>query len=150
VVLVLLAASSPAWGLQMASGASPAFLLDMQYIRTTVRDAVSPAFTLVTAEPYTADQNNDGVIGLTELLRVIQFFNIRGFHCVTPPATSEDGFLPGAGSDQTCAPHACDYTPQDWQISLTELLRLIQFFNIRAYHPCPSLGTEDGFCPGSA
>jgi hypothetical protein len=31
---------------------------------------------------------------------------------------------------------------------LTELLRLIQFFNIRGYHPCPGIGTEDGFCPG--
>jgi hypothetical protein len=102
------------------------------------------------AEPgsHTADQNGDGVINLTELLRVIQFFNIRGFHCVTPPETSEDGFLPGAGEDQTCAPHASDYAPQDWQINLTELLRLIQFFNVRDYHDCPGLGTEDGFCPG--
>jgi hypothetical protein len=97
---------------------------------------------------HSADQNGDGVIDLTELLRVIQFFNIRGFHCVTPPEISEDGFLPEAGGDQTCAPHASDYAPQDWQISLTELLRLIQFFNIRGYHPCPGSGTEDGFCPG--
>jgi hypothetical protein len=100
--------------------------------------------------PHTADQNGDGVIDLTELLRVIQFFNIRGFHCVTPPDTSEDGFLPGAGGDQSCSPHDSDYLPRDWQISLTELLRLIQFFNIRAYHPCPGEGTEDGFCPGLA
>jgi hypothetical protein len=99
---------------------------------------------------HTADQNGDGVINLTELLRVIQFFNIRGFHCVTPPDTSEDGFVPGAGGDLSCAPHASDYLPQDWQISLTELLRLIQFFNIRSYHPCPGQGTEDGFCPGPA
>jgi hypothetical protein len=97
---------------------------------------------------HTADQNGDGVVNLTELLRVIQFFNIRGFHCVTPPATSEDGFLPGAGGDQSCAPHASDYNPRDWQVSLTELLRLIQFFNMRGYHACPGLGTEDGYCPG--
>jgi hypothetical protein len=102
------------------------------------------------AAQHSADQNSDGVINLTELLRVIQFFNIRGFHCVTPPDTSEDGFLPGAGGDQSCAPHASDYAPQDWQINLTELLRLIQFFNIRSYHPCPGVGTEDGFCPGAA
>jgi len=102
------------------------------------------------AEPgsHTADQNGDGVVNLTELLRVIQFFNIRGFHCVTPPLTSEDGYLPGAGGDQSCAPHASDYNPQDWQINLTELLRLIQFFNMRGYHACPDQGTEDGFCPG--
>jgi ELWxxDGT repeat protein len=97
---------------------------------------------------HTADQNGDGVINLTELLRVIQFFNIRGYHCVTLPESSEDGFLPGAGGDQSCAPHASDYNLQDWQINLTELLRLIQFFNMRGYHACPGLSTEDGFCPG--
>jgi hypothetical protein len=102
------------------------------------------------ATVHTADQNGDGVINLTELLRVIQFFNIRGFHCVTPPETSEDGFLPGAGGNQSCAAHASDYAPQNWQISLTELLRMIQFFNIRAYHACPDQGTEDGYCPGTA
>jgi hypothetical protein len=102
----------------------------------------------VEAGSHTADQNADGTINLTELLRVIQFFNIRGFHCVTPPETSEDGFLPGAGGDQSCAPHASDYAPQNWQISLTELLRLIQFFNMRGYHACPELLTEDGYCPG--
>jgi hypothetical protein len=100
------------------------------------------------ATEHTADQDANGVINLTELLRVIQFYNVRGFCCVTPPDSSEDGFLPGAGGDQSCAPHASDYAPQDWQINLTELLRLIQFFNIRAYHPCPGQGTEDGFCPG--
>jgi hypothetical protein len=84
------------------------------------------------------------------LLRVIQFFNIRGFHCVTPPAASEDGYLPGTGGDQSCAPHASDYSPQNWQINLTELLRLIQFFNIRGYHACLDQGTEDGYCPGLA
>jgi hypothetical protein len=97
---------------------------------------------------HSADQNGDGVINLTELLRVIQFFNIRGFHCVTPPGSSEDGYLPGAGGDQSCAAHASDYAPHDWQINLTELLRLIQFFNMRGYHACPELSTEDGFCPG--
>jgi lysophospholipase L1-like esterase len=100
--------------------------------------------------PHTADQNADGRINLTELLRVIQFFNIRGFSCVIPPASSEDGFLPGLGGDQTCAPHASDYAPQNWQISLTELLRLIQFFNVGGYHACPEQSTEDGYCPGLA
>jgi parallel beta-helix repeat protein len=102
------------------------------------------------AAAHTADQDDNNMIDLTELLRVIQFFNIRGFHCVTPPATSEDGYLPGAGGDQSCRPHASDYNPQDWQISLTELLRLIQFFNMRGYQACPGQGTEDDFCPGPA
>jgi len=45
------------------------------------------------------------------------------------------------------APHASDYVPQNWSISLVELLRVIPFFNIGGY----SLGggTEDGFLPGS-
>jgi hypothetical protein len=29
-------------------------------------------------------------------------------------------------------------------------LRLIQFFNVGAYHICPGQATEDGFCTGPA
>jgi len=48
---------------------------------------------------------------------------------------------------QACAPHSSDYAPQDWHISITELLRIIQFFNAGAYHRCDH--GEDGFCPGA-
>ena len=92
---------------------------------------------------HSADQNGDGIIGLTELLRVIQFFNITSLHC---DPLGEDGFNPGVG-DQTCAPHSSDYNPQNWVIGLNELLRLIQFFNLLGYYSCPSIG-EDDFCPG--
>ncbi len=34
----------------------------------------------------------------------------------------------------------------DWQIDLTELLRICQFFNFPGYH-CQA-GTEDGYAPG--
>jgi len=36
-------------------------------------------------------------------------------------------------------------------INLTELLRLIQFFNMGGYYACPGENTEDGFCvlPGN-
>ncbi|HNR31489.1 MAG TPA: hypothetical protein PKI11_11425, partial [Candidatus Hydrogenedentes bacterium] len=87
---------------------------------------------------------------LTELLRVIQFYNSGGFHCAANPGDTEDGFVPGTGADQTCCPHDSDYAPSgpDWQIVLTELLRLIQFYNSGGYHYCPVDGTEDGFCPG--
>ena len=37
----------------------------------------------------------------------------------------------------------------DGFIELTELLRVIQFYNSGGYHPCPGDGTEDGFCPGA-
>ena len=58
---------------------------------------------------------------------------------------TEDGYAPGAG-DRVCAPHASDYNPQDWSVNLSELLRLIQFYNSGGYHP--ALTTEDGFAPG--
>ncbi|HPO15038.1 MAG TPA: DUF1565 domain-containing protein [Candidatus Hydrogenedentes bacterium] len=91
---------------------------------------------------HTADQNGDGQISLSELLRVIQFFNSGGYHC--DPA-GEEGYAPGPG-DQTCTAHDSDYNLQDWQINLSELLRVIQFFNSGGYHPCEE--GEDGFCPG--
>jgi len=99
---------------------------------------------------HSADQNGDAIISLSELLRVIQFFNTGGLHCATPPTTSEDGYLPGPNAAaQDCIPHASDYNPQDWVISLSELLRLIQFFNTGGYFPCPELNTEDGYCVGA-
>jgi hypothetical protein len=94
----------------------------------------------------TADQNHDGKINLSELLRVIQFFNAHTFHC---QAGTEDGYAPYAG-DTSCAAYTSDYNPQNWKISLSELLRTIQFFNSHAYHFCPDEGTEDGFCTGPA
>jgi hypothetical protein len=95
---------------------------------------------------HSADQNGDNRINLSELLRVIQFFNSGGYSCAIPPSSTEDGYVPGPTGNQTCTPHASDYNPQDWRISLSELLRLIQFFNSGGYHPCA--GSEDGFCPG--
>ncbi len=97
---------------------------------------------------HCADQDSNGLISLTELLRVIQFFNSDGFHCAASPEATEDGFLPGPGEFMSCAQHSSDYNPQDWEISLSELLRLIQFFNSGGYHACPGQDTEDGYCPG--
>ncbi len=91
---------------------------------------------------HNADQNGDHIISLSEMLRVIQFFNSGGHHCQTG---TEDGFAPGPG-DTSCTAHQSDYNPQDWFINLSELLRLIQFFNSGGYHACT--GSEDGYCPG--
>ncbi len=93
---------------------------------------------------HTADQNGDYRIRLTELLRLIQFYNAGAFHC--EPGT-EDGYAPLSGG-QTCARHDSDYNPWDWQIALVELLRLIQLYNSGGYHSCPE--GEDGFCPGAS
>jgi len=93
-------------------------------------------------EFHTADQNHDNRINLSELLRVIQFHNAKGFHC---QSSTEDGYVPGTGGDQTCSAHASDYNPKDWTINLSEVLRLIQFYNSPGYHACT--GSEDSFCP---
>jgi hypothetical protein len=93
---------------------------------------------------HTGDQDGSGRIGLSELLRVIQFFNTEGFGC---QEGTEDGYAPNA-PDRECTPHSSDYMPHNWQIELQELLRLIQFFNTGGYRYCPEAGTEDGYCPG--
>ena len=47
--------------------------------------------------------------------------------------------------------HAADYVGPDWSINISELLRIIQFFNIGGYFHCPDVvpATEDGYCPGT-
>lgn len=94
------------------------------------------------AQYHSADTSPNQRISLTELLRVIQFFNYDGFHCAVG---TEDGYAPGPG-DQTCSPHNSDYNPQDGHIDLSELLRSVQFFNSNGYHT--ECGTEDDFAPG--
>ncbi|HPO16274.1 MAG TPA: PASTA domain-containing protein [Candidatus Hydrogenedentes bacterium] len=91
---------------------------------------------------HVADQDDNHMISLSELLRLVQFYNSDGLHC---QAGTEDGYDPGQG-DQGCAPHDGDYNPQDWFINVSELLRIIQFFNSDGYHYCPGESTEDGFC----
>jgi formylglycine-generating enzyme required for sulfatase activity len=98
---------------------------------------------------HSADRDQDCRVNLTELLRVIQFFNIRGLRCATPPINTEDGYVPGSGTDTSCARHDSDYLDPAWVINLTELLRLIQFFNMGGYTCAPGAGgSEDGFLPG--
>jgi len=94
---------------------------------------------------HSADGDADGVIALDELLRVIQLYNAAGYHCAESPEATEDGFEPGADAGaQSCTPHTSDYSTQDWEIRLSELLRLIQFYNTGGYIACPS--SEDGLC----
>ncbi len=91
---------------------------------------------------HTADANRDFKLSMSELLRLIQFYNIGAFHC---DANGEDGYAPGPG-DHNCAPHASDYNAQDWGISLSELLRAIQFYNSPGGYTLCQDG-EDGYCP---
>lgn len=94
--------------------------------------------------PHTADRNGDGIIGLSEVLRVIQFFNIGAFHC---DASTEDGYALAPGDTTTCPPHDADYNPRDWSLNLSETLRAVQFFNSGGYRRC--VEGEDGFCPAA-
>jgi len=90
---------------------------------------------------HAADTNKDDVIGISEMLRVVQFYNIGTLHCDN---TTEDGYAPGPGSVDG-RPHSSDYINQDWEIGMDELLRLVQIYNVGAYDACEN--GEDGFCP---
>jgi len=93
---------------------------------------------------HSADTDASNTIELSELLRVIQFFNVGSLGC--DPAT-EDGYAPGA-PDQSCCPHDSDFVlGTRWSITLLELLRTIQLFNSAGYIECASQGTDDGYCP---
>ncbi|MFM1921172.1 MAG: hypothetical protein RLZZ303_2806 [Candidatus Hydrogenedentota bacterium] len=94
-----------------------------------------------------ADTNQDNLISLAELLRPVQFYNARGFRCATDAESSEDGYLPGFGACDACEPYTGDYLAPKCRLSLSELLRLIQLFNVGQYHRCD---TPDKFCPGPA
>ncbi|MCG3773683.1 MAG: hypothetical protein JW395_0496 [Nitrospira sp.] len=92
---------------------------------------------------HAADYDGDGKIGLAEILRLIQFYNFaNGFGC----GNGEDGFALGS-EDKTCPFHSSDYTEPRWIITLSELLRSVQLFNMNGYWPCPE-ASEDGFCAG--
>ena len=56
---------------------------------------------------------------------------------------------PGAGEDGV---HSADWQAPVGKIDISELLRIIQFFNIGGYYHCPDADppTEDGYCPGVA
>ncbi len=93
-----------------------------------------------------SDTDGNHVLDLNELLRVVQLYNAKGIKCAT--RLTEDGFdLSTTGPGQmSCVRHTADYNPADNRISLTELLRIVQFFNTKNVRYCPQLNDEDGFC----
>lgn len=97
-----------------------------------------------------ADTNGDFAIALGELLRVVQLFNTGQYFCAENPGASEDGYglLPLEGAEPTCLLHSVDGN-SDKVISLSELLRTIQFYNLGGYIYCPDLSPEDSFCASS-
>jgi hypothetical protein len=98
----------------------------------------------------TSDTDGDYVLSFPELLRMIQLYNAGGYTCAEVPGATEDSFLPRPpiGSDPICVKHTLDLdTDFSFQISLSELLRGIQFYTLGGYRNCDQ--TVDGgdyFC----
>lgn len=107
----------------------------------TVLDNCNDGGVPLKTSHHTADIDGDEEVSISEMLRVVQLFNVGSLH---KDDSTEDGYAPGPGS-QEGEPHNSDYVDQDWSIDLAELLRLVQFYNTGAYANC-ALG-EDGFCP---
>jgi hypothetical protein len=94
---------------------------------------------------HSADWNGTpGVFDLTEMLRLIQLYNADGFCC--GEGESEDGYTPGACALQACSRHSADYAEPAWVLTLSELLRAVQLFNLGRFASCPEGESEDGFC----
>ena len=97
----------------------------------------------VFGEMHSADSNRDFALDLSETLRVIQLYNADSFSC---DAEQEDGFTPFGADCLACSAHSADFSPRDCIISLSELLRTIQLFNLGSYISCGCEPGEDGFC----
>ncbi|MBI1321381.1 MAG: trypsin-like serine protease [Candidatus Hydrogenedens sp.] len=100
---------------------------------------------IVGTDFHSADADKNNTISLSEALRVIQFYNASAYHC--DASKSEDGYLPGPPEgeiDGECLPHNSDFIEVDYVISLSELLRLIQYYASTGYTFCGE--GEDGFC----
>lgn len=112
-------------------------------IQVTLEDASQPDFPALSS-----DKEDFGVLDITEVMRVIQFYNFGSHYCEDG---TEDGYKPGEGRE-TCQAHTSDYAPEDWSVSLGELLRTIQLYNAGGYTWCPEADppTEDGYCPANA
>ena len=94
---------------------------------------------------HSADTDGNGFISMTELLRILQFFNMRGYCCDTQGITA-DGYIPGPCENVSCERHDSDFLAPAWEITLSELLRAIQMFNSGGYYACPESDSEDGYC----
>jgi hypothetical protein len=102
--------------------------------------ALSPRLVL-----QSADSSGDYTISLSELLRVVQLYNAGGYACAENPGATEDGYLPQASpGTPVCLLHSLDGNA-DNQVSLSELLRGIQLYNLGEYTFCDGQ-SEDNFC----
>lgn len=91
---------------------------------------------------HTADRDNDNVISLSELLRLVQLFNAGGFGC---DVKAEDLYSPDSTATN-CDAHALDYSTQNFRFDFSELLRGVQLFNFGRYNYCANGTTPDPYC----
>lgn len=138
-----------------ANSTLPSSLIEQLDVNGDGRVQVSELLSLIGGGfVHAADLDADADAGLDELLRVIQLFNAGAYVCAENAGASEDGYEPSdsdKGLALNCLPHSSDYEPAggDGVISLSELLRLIQFYTLGSYAWCPG-ENEDSFCAGTA
>jgi predicted outer membrane repeat protein len=105
---------------------------------------------LETAMYHRADSDGSNSVDMRELLRIIQLYNAGGYRCAFPAGETEDGYRPGTkttgGLDVRCPEHSVDFVPGggDGEVSLSELLRLIQLFSFEVFVRCDN--SDDGYC----
>lgn len=116
-----------------------------RYLTTRFSALLALSLGALLATPAVGQEQCTYLYTFSMLLEQIQFYNSQGYHC---DPNSESGWSAGPGEDYTCVAPFSDYNPQDFVISLPELLRQIQFYNTGVFHFCPVRESEDGFCPG--
>jgi hypothetical protein len=127
---------------------------DMKFAYTFLKVAANHTMDVVfmpTGEYHSADMDMNNEVSMPELLRVIQLFNTKSGKYICDPAT-EDGYASGDDAAmRTCLQHSAD-SDDDWTFSLSELLRVIQFWSLGGYHKATpadeGFPTKDGFAPG--
>ena len=121
---------------------------------------VTQTFTLTVQVGHSADVSPaDGTLNLAELTRVIELYNTRTGTLRTgryaASASTTDGFTPEptvTAGPIPVPPHSAD-TNRDGYLTLTELTRVIELYNVRAGTLRTGVyrvqaGSEDGFAPG--
>ncbi len=92
---------------------------------------------------HSADTDGNWRISLSELLRVILFYNFGAYHV---SESSEDGYAPGLGDMIEGWNHAADFDG-NWRISLPELLRMIQLYKSDSRFYYADGESMDGYTP---
>ncbi|MCC6144553.1 MAG: hypothetical protein IT368_12170, partial [Candidatus Hydrogenedentes bacterium] len=115
-------AAADSTGAQLLSGNAVYRTNGSELTTATVDTEIQEVEPVVEAPvTHSADTDGDFAVSLPECLRLIQFFNSNGYGCA---AGTEDGYAPGS-TDFNCMPHDSDARNQDWDIELSELLRLL-------------------------